>query len=112
MSTTITRAMKPHTVADELLLPTAKHFVGVMIGDECVNNLNGIYISFETVHSSIVYISADILDQMIQENTLNESSDFEKGSQLLVYAVYIHESVVKTSLSSINFWKQLPRHVI
>lgn len=32
----IARAMKPHTIAEDLLLPAAKDIVGVMIRDKCV----------------------------------------------------------------------------
>ncbi|KII65343.1 Protein ZBED8 [Thelohanellus kitauei] len=82
--------MKPHPIADGLLLPTAKHIVRVMIEEEYVNKLNNMYISLDTVHMRIADISSDILDQMIQEMKsstlpifsiqLDESKDVENGS--------------------------------
>ncbi|BFZ03436.1 hypothetical protein BsWGS_06475 [Bradybaena similaris] len=36
----IARAMKPHTIAEDLLLPAAKDIVRVMIGDEFVTRCN------------------------------------------------------------------------
>ncbi|KII66563.1 hypothetical protein RF11_16025 [Thelohanellus kitauei] len=67
-----------------------------MIGKEYVNKLNGMKISLDTLHRRIADISADILDQMIQEMKsstlpifsiqLDESTNVENGSQLLVYA--------------------------
>ncbi|KII64585.1 hypothetical protein RF11_13082 [Thelohanellus kitauei] len=101
MSIRIARAMKPHTIADELLLPTARQIVRVRIGEEYVNKLNGMYISIDTVHRRIADISADMLDQMIREMKsstlpifsiqLDELTDVEDDSQLLVYARYIHD---------------------
>ncbi|KII70399.1 hypothetical protein RF11_00184 [Thelohanellus kitauei] len=41
----IDRTMKPHTVAEELLLPVAKDIVGIMIGEDFENKLNSICIS-------------------------------------------------------------------
>ncbi|KII62156.1 Protein ZBED8 [Thelohanellus kitauei] len=114
--------MKPHTKADELLLSTAKYIVGVMIGEEYVKKLNGIYISLDAVFRRIADIFADILDQMIQEMKsstlpifgiqLDESTDVENGSQLLMYGRYIYDSVFKTRFSSVNVWTQLLSHEI
>ncbi|KII64664.1 hypothetical protein RF11_06597 [Thelohanellus kitauei] len=80
------------------------------------------YISIDTVHMVIVDIATDILDQMIQEmksSTLSifsiqydESTDFENGPQILVYDRHIPHGVFKTSFSSVNVLKQLPRHLI
>ncbi|KII73104.1 Protein ZBED8 [Thelohanellus kitauei] len=97
--------MKPHAIADELLLPTDKQIAPFVIGEEYVNKLNGIYISLDTVFRRKADISADILDQMIQKIKsstfrifsiqFNESTDAENGSQLLVYARYIHDSILR-----------------
>ncbi|KII67557.1 hypothetical protein RF11_14288 [Thelohanellus kitauei] len=59
--------MKSHPIADELLSPKAKHIDRVMIGEEYVKKLNGTKISLGVVYRRIADISADILDQMIQE---------------------------------------------
>ncbi|XP_039213888.1 zinc finger BED domain-containing protein 5-like [Crotalus tigris] len=63
----IARAMKPHTIAEELLLPAAKDIVRLMIGDEFVMKLSAVSLSNDTVHRRIDDMSADILDQVIQE---------------------------------------------
>ncbi|KII61409.1 hypothetical protein RF11_12824 [Thelohanellus kitauei] len=83
-----------------------------MIGDEYVNKLNGMYTSLDTVDRRIADISADILDQMIQEMKsstlpifsilLDESTDVENGRKLLVYARYIHDSVFKRNFPEIS----------
>ncbi|KII69805.1 hypothetical protein RF11_05908 [Thelohanellus kitauei] len=74
-----------------------------MIGGEYVNKLNGMYISFDAGNRIIADIPADIFDQMILEMIslplpicsiqLDEPTDVENGSQLLMYAKYIHDSV-------------------
>ncbi|XP_053431246.1 protein ZBED8-like isoform X2 [Nycticebus coucang] len=101
----IARAMKPHTIAKDLLLPAAKDFVRVMIGDEFVTKLSAISLSKDTVRRRIDDMSADILDQVIQEIKsaplpifsiqLDESTDVANCSQLLVYVRYINDGDFK-----------------
>ncbi|XP_054573034.1 LOW QUALITY PROTEIN: zinc finger BED domain-containing protein 5-like, partial [Eptesicus fuscus] len=100
----IARAMKPHTIAEDLLLPAAKDIVPVMIGDEFVTKLSAISLSNNTVCRRIDDMSADILDQVIQEIKsplpifsiqLDESTDVANCSQLLVYVRYINDDVFK-----------------
>ncbi|KII68799.1 hypothetical protein RF11_15068 [Thelohanellus kitauei] len=113
--------MKPHPIADGLLLKTAKHIVRVMIGEEYVNKLNDMYISLDTVDRRIANTSADILDRMIEEMKssilpifsikLYESTYVENGSQLLTsqeeFIELINSDVAQTDFSSISiaqFW--------
>ncbi|XP_048351811.1 protein ZBED8-like [Sphaerodactylus townsendi] len=101
----IARAMKPHTIAKDLLLPGAKDIVRVMIGDEFVMKLSAISLSNDTVRRRIDDMSADILDQVIQEIKsaplpifsiqLAESTDVANCSQLLVYVRYINDGDFK-----------------
>ncbi|KAK1339678.1 hypothetical protein QTO34_018232 [Cnephaeus nilssonii] len=97
----IARAMKPYTITEDLLLPAAKDIVRVMIGDEFVMKLSAISLSNDTVCRRIDDMSADILDQVIQEIKsaplpifsiqLDESTDVANCSQLLVYIRYIND---------------------
>ncbi|XP_048344945.1 protein ZBED8-like isoform X2 [Sphaerodactylus townsendi] len=102
----IARAMKPHTITEDLLLPAAKDIVRVMIGDEFVTKLSAISLSNDTVRRTIDDMSADILDQVIQEiksaplpifsiQLLDESTDVANCSQLLVYVRYINDGDFK-----------------
>ncbi|XP_039180852.1 zinc finger BED domain-containing protein 5-like isoform X2 [Crotalus tigris] len=101
----IARAMKPHTIAEDLLLPAFKVIVRVIIGDEFVTNLSAISLSNNTVRRRIDDMSADILDQVIQEIKsaplpifsiqLDESTDVANCSQLLVYVRYINDGEFK-----------------
>ncbi|XP_040275677.1 protein ZBED8-like [Bufo bufo] len=101
----IARAMKPHTIGEDLLLPAAKDIVRVMIGDEYVTKLNAISLSNDTVRRRLDDMSADILSQVVQEIKsaplpifsiqLDESTDVANCSQLLVFVRYINDGDFK-----------------
>ncbi|KAL6046540.1 hypothetical protein STEG23_018200 [Scotinomys teguina] len=101
----IARTMKPHTFAEDLLLPVAKDGVRVMIGDEFVTRLNTVSLSNDTVRRRIDDMSVDILSQVIEEIKssplpifsiqLDESTDVANCSQLLVYVRYINDGDFK-----------------
>ena len=61
------KAKKPHTIAEELLLQATKDIVRVMLGAEYVNKLNTISLSKNIVSRRIDDMSADIMEQVIQE---------------------------------------------
>ncbi|KII69940.1 Zinc finger BED domain-containing protein 5 [Thelohanellus kitauei] len=63
----IGRAMKPHTIAEDSLLPAVKDIVRAIIVEEFVNKLNCICVSNHAVHMRITGTSADIIDQIIYE---------------------------------------------
>ena len=104
----IAKAKKPHTIAVELLLPATKDIVRVMLGAEYVNKLNTISLSNNTVSRRIDDMSADIMEQVIQEMKsaplgissiqLDESTDVANCSQLLVFVRYIYDGDLKDEL--------------
>ena len=101
----IAKAKKPHTIAEELLLPATKDIARVMLGAEYVNKLNAISLSNNTVSRRIDDMSADIMEPVIQEMKsaplgifsiqLDESTDVANCSRLLVYVRYIYEGNFK-----------------
>ncbi|XP_023238257.1 zinc finger BED domain-containing protein 5-like [Centruroides sculpturatus] len=101
----IARAIKHYTIAEDLLLPAAKDIVQVMIGDKFVTKLSAISLPNDTVHKRIDDMSADTLDQVIQEIKsaplpifsiqLDEATDIANRSYLLVYARYINDGDFK-----------------
>lgn len=101
----ITRAMTPHTTAEDLLSPTAKDIVQVMIGDEFVMQLSDVSLPNDTVCRRTDDMSTDILDQLIQEIKSSplpissiqhdESTDVANCSQLLVYVRNINDGDFK-----------------
>ena len=101
----IAKAKKPHTIADELLLPSTKDIVRVMLRVEYVDKLNTISLSNNTVSRRIGDMSADIMEQVIQEMKsvplgifsiqLDESTYVANCSKLLVYVRYIYKGDFK-----------------
>ena len=101
----IAKAKKPHTIAEELLLPATKDIARVMLGAEYVNKLNALSLSNNTVSRRIDDMSADIMEPVIQEMKsaplgifsiqLDESTDVANCSRLLVYVRYIYEGNFK-----------------
>ena len=104
----IAKAKKPHTIAEELLLPATKDIVRVMLGAEYANKLNTISLSNNTVSRRIDDMSDDKMEQVIQEMKsaalgifsiqLDESTDVANCFQLLVYVRHIYEGDFKDEL--------------
>ncbi|BFZ22861.1 hypothetical protein BsWGS_25900 [Bradybaena similaris] len=93
MALRIARAMKPQTIAEDLLLPAAKDIVRVVIGDEFVTRLSAISLSNDTVRRRIEDISADILHQVIQEM---------KSGQLPIFIIHFDESTDVANCSQLR----------
>jgi hypothetical protein len=51
VSMLIAKAGKPHTVAEELILPTSKAIVGAMVGEKALKDLNLVALSNDTTKS-------------------------------------------------------------
>lgn len=106
----IAKAKKPHTIAEDLLLPAVKDIVRVMIGAKFVTKLSAISLSNDTVHRRTDDMSADIIDQVIQEMKSapfpifsiqrDESTDIANCSQLLVYMRYSNDGDFKDEFLS------------
>ena len=99
--------MKAHTIAELLVLPTAKTLVWNLIGDEAAAKLDNVSFSNDTVKRRIQEMSGDIADQVmagVKDSKfgfaiqLDESTDVAKCSQLLVYVRFIQKNTVKTEL--------------
>ena len=101
----IAKAKKPHTIAEDLLFPATKDIVRIMFGTEYVNKLNTISLSNNTISRRIEDMSADIIEQVIQEMKatafgifsiqVDESTDVANCSQLLVYVRYTNDGDFK-----------------
>ena len=96
----IAQQKKPHTIAENLLLPSAKDMVECIIGTDAAKKLSQIPLSNNSVQRRILEMSADIEQQVVSEIKcaklgvfsiqLDESTDVSDLSQLLVYVKYIH----------------------
>ncbi|XP_068241077.1 protein FAM200C-like [Palaemon carinicauda] len=98
--------MKPHTIAESLIMPAAKILVSHVIGEEVVAKLESVSVSKNTVQRCIE-MSVDIADQVVEgvksskygfSTQLDESTDVTNCSQLLVYVRFMQNNAAKTEL--------------
>jgi zinc finger BED domain-containing protein 5/7/8/9 len=99
VSLKLAKAKKPHTLAEEVIMPCAKDIVRHIFGEDAMKKLNPISLSNDTVHRRIKEMSADILSQVIHEMKtaplglfalqVDETTDVANLAQLLVYVRYI-----------------------
>ncbi|XP_013793786.2 zinc finger BED domain-containing protein 5-like, partial [Limulus polyphemus] len=100
ISLKITKAGKPHTIGETLVLPAIKDTVKVVFGDKSEQEIETIPISNNTVTLKIDEMSRWIENQLIQrvrESTifslqLDGSTDVQGLCQLLVFVRYIWNS--------------------
>ena len=113
----IARKMKPHTIAEELLLPVMKEVVGIMCGEKESKKLNLLSMSNDTVKRRIDDMSMDVLSQIIEKVKLakwyslqlDELTDITNQAQLLVNIRYLHgnkfeENVLFCNSLQIRVW--------
>uniref|UniRef100_K7F2K4 DUF4371 domain-containing protein n=1 Tax=Pelodiscus sinensis TaxID=13735 RepID=K7F2K4_PELSI len=87
----VAQAKKPHTIVEQLVLPSAKEVVWLVFGKEAARKLNDISVSNDTVSRGINEISQNISEQVVDEIKksplfaiqLDESTDIALCSQLL-----------------------------
>ena len=103
----VAKNKKPHTIAEELIVPAAKVLVKHVIGDEAVSNLNSVSLSNNTVQRRIIEMSADINEQVITEVQgskygfaiqLDETTDVSNCAQLLVFVRYATKDSIRSEL--------------
>ncbi|KAL4136257.1 hypothetical protein QTP88_007808 [Uroleucon formosanum] len=74
VSLLIGKSGKPHTIAEDLILPAAKAMVSAMIGEEAANSLNKIALSNDTIKKRIDRLSGNIKEQLLKR--INKSDYF------------------------------------
>ena len=70
----IAKCKKPHTIAEELVLPVALDLVSTMIGESVAQKLKAVPLSNNTISRRIDKISDDINDQLVAKMRGNEFS--------------------------------------
>ena len=99
----IAKKKKPHTIAEELVMPCMKDVVRILIGPEQAKLLSGVSVSDNTVQRRIVDLSEDIEKRVITEIksspfyaiASDESTDVASLSQLMVWVRYLFENDFK-----------------
>ena len=103
ISLRIAKTKKPHTIAEELMLPCAKDIIRILIGKEAESKLNVLSLSDNTVQRRISLMSEDIKDQVIDQLKsagpfalqLDESTDVSSCAQLIAFVRYVHNGAFK-----------------
>ena len=99
----VARKKKPHTIAEELILPCAKEMVRLVLGAEAAQKLSDVSLSNNTIQRRIRDMSGDVKDQIIEEIKaspifaiqVDESTDVAMACQLLVYCRYLFKGIIK-----------------
>ena len=92
----VAKNKKPHTIAEEHIMPAAKVLAKQVISDEAVSNLNSVPLSNNTIQRAITEMSTDINEQVITEvqgskygfAILDKTTDVSNCAQLLVFVRY------------------------
>ncbi|KAL4148669.1 hypothetical protein QTP88_002841 [Uroleucon formosanum] len=92
----IAQCKKPHTIAEELILPSAIDMVSTLIGESVANQLKNIPMSNNTISRRIQDISDNINDQLIDKLRnknfaiqLDEATDNNKDAYLICYVRFM-----------------------
>jgi len=100
----VAKQMKPHTIAEKLILPTCREIVKVLFGEEAEKEVLKIPISDNTISRRIEHMSEDIEEQVLQQSRdsplfalqLDESTDISGQAQLLVFKrIVANEDIVE-----------------
>lgn len=96
----IAKCKKPHTIAEELILPAAIDIVSVMIGDSAAKEIKNVPLSNNTISRRIHDIADDINEQIVEKLSglfaiqLDEATDSSNDAQLICYVRYMEETNV------------------
>lgn len=94
----VAKCKKPHTIAEELILPAAVDMVSVMIGESAAKEIKNIPLSNNTISRRIHDMAEDINEQIVGKLSglfaiqLDEATDSNDDAQLICYVRYIQES--------------------
>jgi hypothetical protein len=99
----VAQKQKPHTIAENLILPAAKEMVRLVIGEDASKKLNQIPLSNNTIQRRVEDISNDLKQQIVEEVKtspsfaiqLDESTDIASCSQLMVFVRYCYNERIK-----------------
>jgi len=92
----LAKCKKPHTIAEELVLPAALDLVSTMIGESAAQKRKAVPLSNNTICWRIDKISDDINDQLVAKMRgnefslqLDEAATSNKDAYVICYARFI-----------------------
>ncbi|XP_064416538.1 zinc finger BED domain-containing protein 5-like [Latimeria chalumnae] len=109
----VAKSGKPHTIAEELMLPAAADMVSTMLGEKAQKLIQLVPLSNNTVSHRIDDMANDVLTQLVNHVIssqyfalqLDESTDMVGLAHLLVYVWYIYKGAIQ---EDILFCQSLP----
>ena len=117
----IAKAMKPHTLAEEVIKPCVVDMADIILGDGAARKLKQVALSNDAVRRGINDFSIDIRDQLISDFKasplkislqLDESMDVSNYSQLIWFVRYIKKKKVEEEFFFVNHYQgQQPRRM-
>ncbi|XP_063813110.1 SCAN domain-containing protein 3-like [Pseudophryne corroboree] len=92
----IAMCKKPHTIAEELILPAAVDMVNIMVGESAGKLLSKVPLSNNTISRRIQHMAEDLNDQLIEKMKgkdfalqLDEATDSNKDAHLICYTRFV-----------------------
>jgi hypothetical protein len=92
----IAKCKKPHTIAEELILPAAVDMVNIMISESAGKLLSKVPLSNNTISRRIQHIAEDLTDELIEKFKrkefglqLDEVTDDNNDAHLICYVRFI-----------------------
>jgi hypothetical protein len=101
----VAKCKKPHTIAEQLILPAAMDMVSIMLGEAAAKQLMNIPLSDTTINRRILDVAEDINDQLIDKLKgkdfslqLDEATDNNNDGYLICYVRFIDGGVFHEDL--------------
>lgn len=94
----VAKSKKPHTIAEDLILPSAMDMVSIMIGESAAKQLASVPLSDNTISRRILDMADDINDQLFEKLKgdfaiqLDEATDSHNDAHLICYVRFIHDN--------------------
>ncbi|XP_075042389.1 SCAN domain-containing protein 3-like [Mixophyes fleayi] len=92
----VAKYKKPHTIAEELILPAAVDMVTIMVGESAGKLLSKVPLSNNTMSRRIQHMAEDLNDQLIEKMKgkefalqLDEAIDSNKDAHLICYTRFV-----------------------
>ncbi|XP_063766104.1 protein FAM200A-like [Eleginops maclovinus] len=108
----VAKSKKPHTIAEQLILPAAIDMCRAMVSEECANKLKTIPLSDNTIGRRIGEMANDVKDQLMAKLQtvlfslqIDETTDVTNDAQLLTFVRYEDSG---TMCEEFLFCKPLP----
>ncbi len=100
MAELVSKKMKYHTIAENLIMPACKIIVRTMIGEEAESELSKVPVSGNTISRRVDDLSniSGILSEVLQNNNfalqVDESADITDKAQLLAFVRFGNEGEI------------------